>query len=222
MNLLAGGKATFVLSGTLSPTATGTLVNTATVTPPPNIVDPNPGNGTSTETNPIFGVPPSPPIVDLAITKVNLGPFTAGQIGAQYGITVKNVGTIPTSGVVTVTDTLPFGLTATAISGAGWACTQPAGPCTRSDPLAPGASYPMLTLTVNIAINAPSPIVNLVNVKGGGDTNGANNDAKSVVTLQPAGGGVEPIPVDSPLALALLACLMLVFGGTRLARRRQD
>ena len=152
--------------------------------------------------------------VDLAIGKQNTGPFTPGQVGAQYAIVVSNVGTVPTSGPVTVTDTLPPGLTATSIGGTGWTCTQPAGPCTRSDPLAPGASYPVITLTVNIAPDAPSPVVNVVTVEGGGDTNGANNSAKNVVDFAPP-PVITPIPVDAPWMLALLAALLGLFGARR-------
>ena len=48
----------------------------------------------------------------------------------------SNAGPSPSFGLVTVSDVLPPGLTATSIAGTNWACTQPAGPCTRSDPLA--------------------------------------------------------------------------------------
>ncbi|MCC7217075.1 MAG: DUF11 domain-containing protein [Burkholderiales bacterium] len=157
--------------------------------------------------------------VDLAIAKQNTGPFAPGQVGAQYAIVVTNVGTVPTSGPVTVTDTLPPGLTATAIGGVGWTCTQPAGPCTRSDPLAPGASYPVITLTVNVAPDAPSPVVNVVTVEGGGDTNGANNSAKNVVDFAPP-QVVTPIPVNAPAMLVLLAALLATFGGWRMRGAR--
>jgi len=135
---------------------------------------------------------------------------------------VSNVGTVPTSGTVTVTDVLPPGLTAVSIGGTGWNCAQPTGPCTRGDVLAPGASWPPIVLTVNIAPDAPSPIENTALVVGGGDANGANNSAKNVVNLQPTqpAATVEAIPVNDPLALALAALLMLMAGGYRLARRR--
>jgi uncharacterized repeat protein (TIGR01451 family) len=156
-------------------------------------------------------------VVDLTIAKRNTGPFTLGQVGAHYEIVVSNLGTAPTSGPVTVTDTLPAGLTPTAIGGAGWNCTQPSGPCTRSDPLAPGASHPVVTLTVNVAANAPSPVVNLVAVQGGGDANGANNSASSVVNLGPP-PVVTPIPVNEPAMLVLLAALLALLGSWRSRR----
>ena len=217
VSLLAGGTATFTLTGTLSASATGTLTNTATVAPPPGTVDPVSGNDSATDSDPIVV-----PVVDLAIAKQNVGTFFPGQVGAQYVITVTNVGTVPSSGLVTVTDVLPAGLTATAIGGTGWTCTQPAGPCTRSDPLAPGASYPAITLTVNVDPNPPATLVNTVNLAGGGDVNGANNNAKNVVSFAPVGPGPEPIPAGSPATLALLALLLAVLGGRQVAARRRD
>ena len=65
-------------------------------------------------------------VPDLTITKSHSGNFAAGQTGATYTITATNSGNAATSGTVTVTDTVPTGLTATAIAGTGWTCTQPA------------------------------------------------------------------------------------------------
>jgi uncharacterized repeat protein (TIGR01451 family) len=76
----------------------------------------------------------------LTVTKTHTGSFTAGQTGATYTITIQNTGSAPTGGTVTVTDTLPPMLNATSIAGTAWSCTQPAGPCTRSDALGAGAS----------------------------------------------------------------------------------
>ncbi len=60
---------------------------------------------------------------DLVIDKSHTGDFRQGQTGAEYKIAVKNNGPGATTGTVTVTDTLPDGLSATAISGTGWTCT---------------------------------------------------------------------------------------------------
>src|SRR5579862_7957752 len=75
-------------------------------------------------------------VPDLTITKTHVGSFTQGQTGAAYTITVTNSGGFATSASVSVSDAVPTGLTATSIAGTGWTCTQPAGPCTRSDVLA--------------------------------------------------------------------------------------
>src|SRR5439155_3135309 len=120
---------------------------------------------------------------DMTITKTHTGNFVQGQIGATYTITVTNSGTAPTSGTVTVTDTLPTGLTATNIAGTGWTCDTPTVTCTRSNPLANGSSYPTITLTVNVASDAPASVTNTATVSGGGETNTANNAANNATTI---------------------------------------
>jgi uncharacterized repeat protein (TIGR01451 family) len=117
---------------------------------------------------------------DLTISKSHTGVFSLGQTGATYTITVSNVGGGPTTGTVTMTDSLPTGLTATAISGTGWTCglvTQVPLTCTRSDALPISTSYPVVTLTVNVATNAPLLVTNVAHVSGGGETNTANDTA---------------------------------------------
>ena len=129
--------------------------------------------------------PPAIPAPDLTITKTHVGNFTQGQIGAQFTVTVTNSGTPSTIGVVTLTDTVPTGLTPTAASGTGWTCgiNGAAVTCTRSDALAPGASYPPVTITVNVAANAPASVTNTATISGGGDVNAANNTATDVTTI---------------------------------------
>src|SRR5262245_1708732 len=69
-------------------------------------------------------------------------------------LTVRNVGDAASAGAVSVTDTLPAGLTPlvnnpgfdagpVAASGDGWSCTGTS--CTRSDPLGAGSAYPPIT-----------------------------------------------------------------------------
>ncbi|MFE4750600.1 hypothetical protein ACFRIB_10015, partial [Streptomyces mirabilis] len=112
----------------------------------------------------------SPPGPSLTIGKTHSGSFARGQSGS-YTLTVGNDGIDATDGtVVTVTDTLPAGLTATSLSGTGWTCTLATLTCTRSDVLASGGSYPALTLTVNVACTASGQVTNAASATGGGDT----------------------------------------------------
>lgn len=120
---------------------------------------------------------------DLVIAKGHSGNFTVGQTGAVYAITAANAGHGPTTAAVTVTDNLPAGLTATAISGTGWSCTLGTLTCTRSDALAAGSGYPAIKLTVNVAANAPSLVTNTAVVSGGGEVNTANNSASDPTTI---------------------------------------
>jgi len=120
---------------------------------------------------------------NLTITASQTGSFIAGQRGAVYTLTVTNSGSGATNGGVTVIDTLPTSLTATSIAGPGWVCTQPAGPCTRSDVLMPGASYPAITLTVNVAANASSRVTNTATVSSDGAVNSVNSTASDVTNV---------------------------------------
>ena len=125
---------------------------------------------------------------DPTITKTHSGTFTRGQTGAQWTITVSNVGFGPTVGTVTVVDTLPNVTNPpvpTAISGTGWTCTLATLTCTRADALASGSSYPPITLTVNIPINIVNNFTNTAKVSGGGDVNPNNNTATDSISLGP-------------------------------------
>src|SRR5205814_2182663 len=119
---------------------------------------------------------------DMTITKSHTGNFTQGQTGATYTLTARNSGFAATSGIVTVTDALPSGLTATAISGTGWTCVLATLTCTRSDALAAGTNYPAITVTVDVANNAASNVTNSVSVSGGGQTNTSNDSATDPTT----------------------------------------
>jgi uncharacterized repeat protein (TIGR01451 family) len=143
--------------------------------------------GDSDPANDIFTDPTivtAGPQPDLAIAKTHAGNAQQGQVGFVYTLAVRNIGSAPTAGTVTVSDTLPTGLTATAISGAGWSCTVGAtSTCSRSDALAAGASYPNITLTVNVASNAPPSVTNTATVSGSNDANPANDISSDPTTI---------------------------------------
>jgi len=132
---------------------------------------------------------------DMTITKshspIN---FVQGSTGT-YTLTATNssVGTSgSTTAAVTVTDTLPAGLTPISATGTGWgpgvnACSI-AGQtvtCTRMNALAPGASYPPITITVLVSVIAPPTVTNTATVAGGGEVNTANDTATDVANVLP-------------------------------------
>ena len=119
------------------------------------------------------------PGADLTLTKTRAGSFIQGQTGV-YTITVNNAGGTPTSGTVTVSDTLPASLDPVMAAGSGWTCNllDHTVTCNRADALAPGQSYPPITLTVNVVPNAPASVTNAASVSGGSDVNSANNYGK--------------------------------------------
>ena len=122
------------------------------------------------------GVPVAPV---LSVTKAHAGNFTQGQNGAAYTVTVSNGGSAGSSGTVTVTETLPSGLSLVSMAGTGWTCA--ANTCTRSDSLAADASYPAIAVTVNVAGTAPSQVTNVVGVSGGGSANDSASDVTTIV-----------------------------------------
>jgi uncharacterized protein (TIGR03437 family) len=123
------------------------------------------------------------PQSDLTISKTHPGNFAPGQIGATYTITVTNSGTAATAGVISVVDTLPTGLTATAMNGSGWTCVLGTLTCTRSDALAAAASYSSITVTVNVGSSLTGLITNTATVSGGGETNTGNDIARDITAI---------------------------------------
>src|SRR4030095_11997593 len=122
---------------------------------------------------------------DLTVSKSHGGDFAQGQVGAQYTITVSNVGVSPVvvGNPVTVVDTLPAGMTATAMSGPFWICVVATLTCTNNTALPAGQSYAPITLTVSVAGSAGSPLINSVTVSGGGENNTANDTATDSTTI---------------------------------------
>ncbi len=100
----------------------------------------------------------------LGIAKTHAADFTQGQANAQYTVDVTNNGG-PTSGPITVTENIPPGLSLVSMSGSGWNCST--NTCARSDVLPTGSSFP-ITVTVNVASNAPAQVTNQATVSGGG------------------------------------------------------
>ncbi|MBL8292557.1 MAG: hypothetical protein JNN08_12010, partial [Bryobacterales bacterium] len=113
---------------------------------------------------------------DLTISKTHSGSFTQGQIGARYTIVVSNRGTAASSGQVAVDENPPpRAFWQIVLSGAGWSCVGRR--CTRTDSLAPGASYPPITVTVNVLPNAPANVTNEATVTAWADRDVTNNTA---------------------------------------------
>jgi hypothetical protein len=103
----------------------------------------------------------------LTAVKSHLGNFALGQTSAAYTVVVMNaLNAGPTTGIVTMSEIVPAGLTLMNMSGAGWSCAGSV--CARSDLLNPSSSYPPITVLVNVATNPPTQVVNQVSVTGGG------------------------------------------------------
>lgn len=110
--------------------------------------------------------PPSlSPLLDIGVTQASN--FRKRGSGT-YRLTVSNQGSSATSGTVTVAVTLPNGLTYKSSSAAGWNFNRNNLTFTRSNALNPGASYPSISLQVNIGSNAPRSVNLTATVSGGG------------------------------------------------------
>jgi CSLREA domain-containing protein/uncharacterized repeat protein (TIGR01451 family) len=159
---LSGRQTTIQTDGT----ATASLTNNA------NCED---SSGSATVDNATATADVTLQCIDLTVTKTHTDPFYRGDVGDIYTITVTNSGSEATIGTITLVDSLPAGLTAIGLSGAGWDCTLATLTCTRSDALAGGGSYPDLTVTVDVSLTAAASVTNNVTVSGGGDTTPDNN-----------------------------------------------
>jgi len=159
------------LLATLSYPPITVIVNVAAnaATPESNTVKVSGGGSASTSNTDVTVVnttaPSNPPVLTLSVT--HTGNFTQGQQNATYTITVSNKGgASSTSGTVYVEELLPASLTPVSLSGSGWVCSLYY--CSRADALSGGSSYPAITVTVNVASNAPASVVNMAVVSGGG------------------------------------------------------
>ncbi|MGA3193555.1 MAG: hypothetical protein ABSD39_01005, partial [Terriglobales bacterium] len=121
----------------------------------------------------------TPPTLSISMTN-SPASFTQGDPSDTYTITVTNTGQSATSGTISLSDTLPTGLsevsfTETAHSGGGtgsdWSCSGTS--CSRTSAMAAGESD-TLTLTISVLYTAPigtGSVTNSAQVSGGGASN---------------------------------------------------
>ena len=194
VSLLSGGTATYTVTAQISSGATGNLVNTATVTAPPGVTDPTPGNNSATDTD----TPNT--ITDLAITKTDgAATYTPGG-GITYTIVVTNNGPSNATGA-SIADTIPASITGTTIT-----CT-PSGTASCG---ANGSSGNNLSFTgVNINAGAANFVtITVSGTVGAGTTGNLVNTA--VVTVgagqtDPTAGNNTATDTDTPNAITDLA-----------------
>jgi len=134
---------------------------------------------TASDSTIISGVAAIPPV--LSIAKAHSGSFIPGQTAATYTVAVSNqAGAGNSGGTVTVTETVPTGMTLVSMAGTGWTCPAGGSTCARSDVLNGGGSFPTITVTVNVALNASALVTNLVSVSGGGSAAAAASDPTTI------------------------------------------
>jgi uncharacterized repeat protein (TIGR01451 family) len=158
----------------------------------------------------------NPPV--LSVSKSHTGSFTQGDTADTYTITVANPsGPGSTGGTLTLTDTLPAGMSAVSMSqtgntgggtGSDWTCVAGTATCTRTTPMPAGESD-TITLMVSVSYStAVGGVTNSVSVSGGGAATQTATDPTTIIrgpgyvlttAVNPSGAGtVTPNPSNSP------------------------
>jgi uncharacterized repeat protein (TIGR01451 family) len=185
VDLLAGGTATYTLSATVDPGATGTLSNTATVAAPFGVSDPNLSNNASIDTDTLA------PQADLTIAKSDgLGSVVPGT-PVTYTITVANPGPshAPSALVIDMLPPILLGATWTCSASFGSSCT-PFGIGNIND-FASVLVGGTLTYTLTATVDPVASFGDLVNTAdvtplgGVSDPNPFNNSSTDVDPLTP-------------------------------------
>ncbi len=129
--------------------------------------------------------------IDVAISKSHTDAFTVGQT-ASYVLTVRNSGSLGTTGPITVTDTLPNGLSYVSASGPGWSCgaSGQTVTCTYSASL-PSSATASFTLTVLVGSAAYPTVTNTAVVSTIGDSVASNNTASDPTTIRMSGAATN-------------------------------
>jgi uncharacterized repeat protein (TIGR01451 family) len=181
-----GGNATVTI--VVTPTAAGTLNNTASVTSTTG--DPNLGNNSSSTSTTVN------PSADLSITKSDSpDPVVVGQ-NLTYSITVTNNGPTAAS-AVTVTDTLPGSVTFVSATPSQGSCTPSAGTvtCNVGSLAFPGSA----TISIVVTPTATGTISNSASVASTtNDPNNGNNSVGPVDTTVNGSADLSITKSDSP------------------------
>lgn len=184
VDLAAGASVTFRLTATVDATATGNLVNTASVSPPDGVVDPDPTNDAATDSDTLL------PTADLQITKQDGRTETEPSAALTYTIEASNAGPSHAPEVL-VSDVLPAELSAcTWICNAtgGAACGAPSsGDLNDTASLPPGAKV-VYTGSCLVAPSAGPLLENTATISappGVSDPVPANNAATDSTAVVP-------------------------------------
>jgi uncharacterized repeat protein (TIGR01451 family) len=183
VNMPSGSKITYAAKGKLSSAATGTLSNTAAVTKPADLPDPNTANNSATDSDTITFK------ADLKVTVADGKTAAVAGTTNTYTITVTNVGPSNVRGVV-ISDTFPTSFTnvtytATQTGGATGFTTSGSGHINDTVSV-PAAAKIIYKATGRISASATGSISNTATVTSPSsvpDPNTANNSATDTDVL---------------------------------------
>jgi uncharacterized repeat protein (TIGR01451 family) len=122
---------------------------------------------------------------DLSAGMTGPSSVNAGQ-ALSYVVTITNNGTDPSSGTITVTDTLPAGVTAASAAGSGWSCGAPSGgviTCTTTAVVNATSAWPSITFSMTAPASGGGGVTNSATVSSSQDGNATNNTASVSTTV---------------------------------------
>ena len=158
-----------------------TIANGASVTATefdPNTANNNTGNANTTVL----------PAADLSIANTASGnPVNAGS-PLSFVLNVSNAGPDATSGTITVTNTVPSGVTGATGAGTGWTCGAQSGStitCTSTTSIPSSSAATPLAISMTAPANGPAVDTAAVSATTG-DPNTGNNSASASVTITPS------------------------------------
>ncbi|MEO8196492.1 MAG: ExeM/NucH family extracellular endonuclease [Thermoanaerobaculia bacterium] len=219
VNLPVGASATYTATCTIAANATGSLVNTATVSS--SLFDPNTANNTTTDTDTLV------PTANLSITKTNgVTTVSPGQ-NTAYTIVAANAG--PSDAPpATVADTFPAACTSanwTCVGSGGGTCTAAgSGNINESVGLPVGGSV-TFTAICAVSPSATGTLSNTATVSSAAaDPDASNNSATDSDTLSNVlfidgfeSGDTSQWSASAPLTFEAYATVDIAAGGAEAA-----
>jgi uncharacterized repeat protein (TIGR01451 family) len=175
VDVAPNGHVRFVITGLVADDATGRLANTAAVTAPTTVNDPDASNNSDIDDDPLT------PVADLVVTKTNNAVVLVPGTPTTYVITVTNTGPSKSIGAHIV-DTLPVSLL-----NATWTCASaPAALCNAST----GSG------SIDETLDLPVDAVLTYTVTADIDPVARGNVANSVASTNKL-GTADPTPLNS-------------------------
>lgn len=201
VTLPVGGSVTYTVTATVNPSANGDLSNTATVTAPVGITDPNLSNNSATDTDTLV------PAFDLSLvqTPTTLSATVGGSV--TYTLTAANSGPshIPAA---TLLDELPA-----ALSNASWTCVATGGgSCAASGTgaisdlidLPAGATATYTVVASVVTAGTQGNLARLTAPVGVAESNTSNNSTSGLLVVQVPIQEIKPVPALGGLGVLLL------------------
>ncbi|MCU0633560.1 MAG: hypothetical protein MUE41_01700 [Gemmatimonadaceae bacterium] len=169
-----GDSTRITIGTTIAPTVTATTLGTTACQATPD--DVNATNDCGQISRPVSGRR------EATLAKALVSELVVGE-PATYRLSVRNSGTVPLTGPITVTDSLPRGLTFRSAAGSGWRCTNAGGvvSCETPGPIVVGDSA-VVALGVDVGFDAVPQVTNCATVSVAGGAVLANDGRACLVS----------------------------------------